>query len=105
MLAYFCVAGKQFMASKGDIITDCPFVKGQVGDIVFVDKVIGIGDKFGDSGDSFIKGAKIELKIVKQGIAKKLQIVNFKPQKRHEKWKGFRRKYTNLEVLEIHWSK
>lgn len=73
------------MASKGDIITDCPFIKGQVGDVLFVDKVMGIGDKFGGSDGVFIKGAKVELKIVKQGIAKKLQIVNFKPQKRHEK--------------------
>ncbi|GCE63433.1 50S ribosomal protein L21 [Candidatus Mycoplasma haematohominis] len=105
MFAYFCVAGKQYIAKKGDILVNCPFVRGDIGDIFFTEQVLGINDTIGSPAGQYLSGAKIELKIVKQGLSKKLRIVNFRPQKRHEKWKGHRTKYTNLEVMQIYWSK
>lgn len=105
MFAYFCVAGKQYIAKKGDTLLNCPFISGNIGDVVFSEEVLGINNTIGSPEGKFLKGAKVELKIVKQGLHKKLRIVNFRPQKRHEKWKGHRTKYTNLEVTQIYWSK
>lgn len=101
MFAYFEVKGKQYIAKKGDILRNCPCFQGNVGDVVFIDRVLGVNDSVGSPEGVYIPGVKIELKIVKQGKSKKMRIVNFRPQKRHEKWKGFRRRYTDLEVLDI----
>lgn len=85
MLAYFCLSGKQFVAKEGDIVVNCPFVKGNVGDVVITDQVLGIGEAIGSPDGKFLAGAKVELKIVKQFKSKKIRIVNFRPQKRHER--------------------
>lgn len=73
------------MAKVGDRLIGCPYVEGNVGDVVYTEEVLGINDEIGCPAGKFLPGAKIEMKIVKQGKKRKLRIVNFRPQKRHEK--------------------
>lgn len=85
MFAYFEVNGKQYIAKVGDILKDCPHLRGQIGDVIFTEKVLGINDCVGSPDGVYLDGAKVELKIVKHGKSKKIRVVNFRPQKRHEK--------------------
>ncbi|AEW45712.1 50S ribosomal protein L21 [Mycoplasma haemocanis str. Illinois] len=106
MIAYFCLAGKQYMAKVGDVLENCPHIKGEVGEKVISNEVMGIDTSLAcDMNTPYLVGATVELRIVKQGKAKKLRVVKFISQKRHKRWKGHRTMYTNLEVLGIHWSK
>lgn len=105
MIAYFCLSGKQFFAKEGDILDGCPYVDGVKGQIVFSEEVMCINEVTSFDNSPFIKNAKVELKILKQGKTKKIRVVKFISQKRHKRWKGHRSKYTKLQVLKIHWQR
>lgn len=85
MFAYFEVANKQFIAKKGDILRNCPFIPGNVGDTICSDRILAMDDFVSYPEGKPIEGAYVSLKIVKQGLSRKKRIVHFSPQKRHEK--------------------
>ncbi|MDH4388367.1 MAG: 50S ribosomal protein L21 [Fimbriimonas sp.] len=93
--------GKQYVASKGDVII-VDKLEGEAGTSVELTEVVAVVD--GDNtlvGSPFIKGAKVVAEIVRQGKAKKINAFNYKPKKNERKRWGHRQPETHIKVTEV----
>lgn len=93
--------GKQYVASKGDVII-VDKLEGEAGAKVELTEVVAVVD--GDKtvvGSPFIKGAKVVGEIVRQGKAKKINAFNYKPKKNERKRWGHRQPETHIKVTEV----
>ena len=93
--------GKQYVASKGDVII-VDKLEGEAGTSVELTEVVAVVD--GDKtvvGSPFIKGAKVVAEIVRQGKANKINAFNYKPKKNERKRWGHRQPETHIKVTEV----
>jgi len=93
--------GKQYVASKGDVII-VDKLEGEAGTSVELTEVVAVVD--GDNtlvGSPFIKGAKVVAEIVRQGKAKKINAFNYKPEENERKRWGHRQPETHIKVTEV----
>ncbi|MCE8162687.1 MAG: 50S ribosomal protein L21 [Candidatus Moeniiplasma glomeromycotorum] len=72
--------------------------KFKVGDIIKVDQVLKHGEEF---GQPYLEGIIVSLKVVREGLDKKLTIVKKKAKKRYQLKKGYRAKFTKVQVIGI----
>lgn len=93
--------GKQYVASKGDVII-VDKLEGEAGTSVELTEVVAVvnGEKT-VVGSPFIKGAKVVAEIVRQGKAKKINAFNYKPKKNERKRWGHRQPETHIKVTEV----
>lgn len=71
-------------------------------DIVTFDKVLLVSDKTAKIGTPYVKNAKVTAKVEKQGKAKKIIIIKYKPKKGSTRRKqGHRQPYTKLIIETI----
>ena len=98
MKAIIETGGKQYGVNVGDVI----FVEKLDLDVdkeVVFDKVLMAN---GVVGNPYVKGAKVEGVIVKQGKSKKIKIFTYTPNKRStRKTRGHRQPYTKVEIKTI----
>lgn len=101
MYAVIETGGKQLKVEVGQTI----FVeKLEVaeGDVVTFDNVLVYSNRTTKVGTPYVKGAKVTAKVEKQGKAKKIIIVKYKPKKGSTRRKqGHRQPYTKLTVETI----
>lgn len=72
------------------------------GDVVTFDKVLVVSDKSTKVGTPYVKGATVTAKVEKQGKAKKIVIIKYKPKKGSTRRKqGHRQPYTKLIIETI----
>jgi len=72
------------------------------GDVVTFDKVLVVSDKSTKVGTPYVKGATVTAKVEKQGKAKKIIIIKYKPKKGSTRRKqGHRQPYTKLIIETI----
>jgi large subunit ribosomal protein L21 len=93
--------GKQYTASKGDVLI-IEKLDGEAGTKVELTEVVAVvnGDKT-EVGSPFVKGAKVVGEIVRQGKAKKINAFNYKPKKNERKRWGHRQPQTHLMVTDV----
>lgn len=97
MKAVFESGGKQYYASVGDVLY-LEKIDGSADDKITFENVLMIDEK---SGNPYIKGAKVEAKILKQGKAKKIIVYKFKAKKKYRRTQGHRQPYTKVEITKI----
>lgn len=101
MLAIIKTGGKQYKVEKGDKIK-IEKVEGGEKDKVAFEEVLFVGDeKKVKMGDPFIKTAKVEAKILKQGKGKKVWGIKHKAKKRYKVKFGHRQNFTEVEIVKI----
>ena len=112
MLAVIKTGGKQYLVSPGDKIKveklDPPSPKATEGQgkkdnsEVFFDEVLLLekNNKL-EIGTPFIKGARVQAKILKHGKGDKLIIFKYKAKKRYKRKIGHRQPYTEIEIIKI----
>jgi len=101
MYALIEACGKQYKVSKGDIIF---FEKldEEEGKKVTFDKVILVSDEDKvQVGNPYVKGVKVEGKVVAHGKGKKIIVFKMKSKKNSRKKQGHRQPYTKVEIIEI----
>ena len=101
MKAIVKTGGKQYTATKGDVII-VEKLEGEAGTKVELTEVVAVVD--GDKtkvGSPFIKGAKVVGEIVRQSKAKKINAFNYKPKKNERKRWGHRQPQTHIKVTEV----
>ncbi|MBE6538538.1 MAG: 50S ribosomal protein L21 [Ruminococcaceae bacterium] len=101
MFAVIETGGKQYKVNEGDII----FVEKldvNEGETVTFDKVMALstGDDF-KVGAPTVEGAKVEANVVKNGKAKKIYVMKYKPKKNEKKKIGHRQPYTKVQITKI----
>ncbi|MFH0749811.1 MAG: 50S ribosomal protein L21 [Candidatus Gottesmanbacteria bacterium] len=101
MFAVVEISGKQYIATPGEtIIVDR--IDGKDGETVTFDRVFLVSDeKKVTVGTPVVKGAKVTVKITKQGKGEKLEVRRYKHKVRYRKHIGFRAHETKLEIVSI----
>ena len=98
MKAVIETGGKQYLVGVGDVIY-VEKLGGKDNDKVVFDKVLMAN---GVVGNPYVKDAKVEGIIVKQGKSKKIKIFTYTPNKRStRKTRGHRQPYTKVEIKTI----
>ena len=101
MYAIIEACGKQYKVVEGDIVF---FEKldTEEGKKVTFDKVILVSDDGKvQVGNPYVKGVKIEGKVVSHGKGKKIIVFKMKPKKNERKKQGHRQPYTKVEITSI----
>ncbi|MFH0969134.1 MAG: 50S ribosomal protein L21 [Patescibacteria group bacterium] len=101
MLAVIKTGGKQYLVKEGTKIK-IEKIEGEVGGKFGFSKVLFVGnEKEAKVGAPFIKGAKVEGKILKQDRAKKVWGIKHKAKKRYKVKFGHRQPFTEVEITKI----
>lgn len=101
MYAIIESCGKQYKVTEGDVIF---FEKldAEEGKSVDFEKVVLVsdGDKI-EIGNPYVKGVKVEGKVVAHGKGKKIIVFKYKPKKNYRRKQGHRQPYTKVEITSI----
>ncbi|MDX9741017.1 MAG: 50S ribosomal protein L21 [Gammaproteobacteria bacterium] len=101
MYAVFQTGGKQYRASKGDVIR-VEKIDAEEGAIVNIDRVLMITN--GEDvkvGAPLIEGGSVSAKVRSQGRAAKIRIIKHRRRKHYHKEQGHRQYYTELQITDI----
>ncbi|HUY62195.1 MAG TPA: 50S ribosomal protein L21 [Candidatus Paceibacterota bacterium] len=102
-VAVIKTGGKQYVVSKGDILT-IEKLSGDLkkGDSVVFGEVLLV-DNGSDTtiGAPTIKGAEVKGTVVESGRAKKIEVVKYKPKSRYYKRRGHRQPLLKVKIDSI----
>ena len=101
MKAIIVTGGKQYVVAEGDVL----FIEKlnvEAEATVKFDQVLAVLDgENSQFGAPVVAGAVVEAKVVKNGKAKKIHILKYKPKKGEKKKIGHRQPYTKVEITKI----
>ena len=101
MYAIIESCGKQYKVAEGDVVF---FEKldAEEGKKVSFDKVVLVSDdKKIEVGAPYVKGIKVEGKVLANGKAKKILVYKYKAKKNYRRTQGHRQPYTKVEITSI----
>ena len=101
MYAVIQVGSDQFKVSEGDII-EVDRLKEGPGDKISLEEVLMFSDgKDVKLGQPVLSGAKVEAEVVDETQGEKVIAFKYRPRKAFAKKKGFRAKFTALQIKKI----
>ena len=101
MYAIIEACGKQYKVVAGDVVF-LEKLDTEAGKKVTFDSVILVSDEKGvQVGNPYVKGVKVEGKVVAHGKGKKIVVFKMKPKKNERKKQGHRQPYTKVEITAI----
>ena len=101
MYAIIESCGKQYKVAEGDVVF---FEKldAEEGKKVTFDKVVLVSEEGKvQVGTPYVKGVKVEGKVVSHGKGKKIIVFKMKPKKNYRRKQGHRQPYTKVEITSI----
>ena len=101
MYAIIESCGRQYKVSEGDVVF---FEKldTEEGKAVKFDKVVLVSnDGKVEVGAPYVKGVKVEGKVVSHGKGKKILVYKYKAKKNYRRTQGHRQPYTKVEITKI----
>ncbi len=101
MYAIIESCGKQYKVAQGDVVF---FEKldTEVGKkVTFKEVVLVSDDKKVEVGAPYVKGAKVEGKVVEHGKGKKILVYKYKAKKNYRRTQGHRQPYTKVEITKV----
>jgi len=101
MKAIIVTGGKQYTVAEGDVLY-IEKLNAEAESTVTFDQVLAVLDGENSKiGSPIVEGAAVEAKIVKNGKAKKITVMTYKPKKGEKKKQGHRQPYTKVEITKI----
>ncbi len=101
MYAIIETGGKQYKVQAGDTVY-VELLKAEADDEITIDTVVALGADDGIKvGAPYVDGASVTAKVVKNGKAKKITVMTYKPKKNEKRKLGHRQPYTKLEITAI----
>ena len=100
MYAIIETGGKQYKVQYGDVV----FVEklAAEADETVEFKVIAISDENGTKfGTPYVEGASVTGKVLKNGKAKKITVMTYKPKKGEKRKMGHRQPYTKVQIESV----
>ena len=101
MYAIIESCGKQYKVAEGDVVF---FEKLDVEEgkkVIFDNVVLVSDDKKVEVGAPYVKGVKVEGKVVSHGKGKKILVYKYKAKKNYGRTQGHRQPYTKVEITKI----
>jgi large subunit ribosomal protein L21 len=101
MHAVIATGGRQYLVKEGDIIK-VEKIEAKEGEKVKLDQVLML-EKDGEYqfGQPLVENTFVEGKVLKQGRAKKVVVLKFKPKKKYQKKIGHRQSFTEIKIEQI----
>ena len=101
MYAVIESCGKQYKVAEGDVVF-FEKLNSEAGDTVKFDNVVLVSDdKKVEVGAPYVKGVKVEGKVVSHGKGKKILVYKYKAKKNYRRKQGHRQPYTKVEITKI----
>ena len=101
MYAVIEACGKQYKVTKGDVVF-FDKLEVEVGKKVTFDKVVLLSDDGKvEVGAPYVKGIKVEGKVVAHDKGKKIIVFKYKAKKNYRRKQGHRQPYTKVEITAI----
>ena len=101
MYAIIESCGRQYKVSEGDVVF-FEKLEAEEGKKITFDKVILVSDgKKVEVGTPYVKGIKVEGKVVSHGKGKKILVYKYKAKKNYRRTQGHRQPYTKVEITKI----
>ena len=101
MYAVIEACGKQYKVTKGDVVF-FEKLEAEEGKKVTFDKVVLLSDEGKiEVGAPYVKGIKVEGKVVSHGKHKKIVVFKMKAKKNERTKQGHRQPYTKVEITSI----
>ena len=101
MYAIIETGGKQYKVQAGDTVY-VELLKAEAEDEITIDTVVALGADDGIKvGAPYVDGASVTAKVVKNGKAKKITVMTYKPKKNEKRKLGHRQPYTKLEITAV----
>ena len=101
MYAIIESCGKQYKVAEGDVVF---FEKLDVEEgkkVTFDNVVLVSDDKKVEVGAPYVKGVKVEGKVVSHGKGEKILVYKYKAKKNYRRTQGHRQPYTKVEITKI----
>ena len=101
MYAIIETCGKQYKVSEGDVVF-FEKLEAEEGKKVKFDNVILVSDNGKvEVGTPYVKGAKVEGKVIAHGKGKKIVDFKYKAKKNYRRKQGHRQPYTKVEITSV----
>ena len=101
MYAIIESCGKQYKVAEGDVVF-FEKLEGEEGKKVTFDNVVLVSnDSKVEVGAPYVKGVKVEGKVVSHGKGKKIIVFKMKAKKNYRRKQGHRQPYTKVEITTI----
>lgn len=101
MYAIIESCGRQYKVTKGDVVFFEKLEAEEGKKVTFDNVVLVSDDKKVEVGTPYVKGVKVEGKVVSHGKAKKILVYKYKAKKNYRRTQGHRQPYTKVEITNI----
>ena len=101
MYAIIESCGKQYKVSEGDVVFFEKLDAEEGKKVTFNEVILVSDDKKVEVGMPFIKGVKVEGKVIAHGKGKKILVYKYKAKKNYRRTQGHRQPYTKVEITKI----
>ena len=101
MYAIIESCGKQYKVAEGDVIFFERLDTEEGKKVTFDNVILVSDDKKVEVGAPYVKGVKVEGKVVSHGKGKKILVYKYKAKKNYRRTQGHRQPYTKVEITKI----
>ena len=101
MYAIIESCGKQYKVAEGDVVFFEKLDTEEGKKVTFKDVVLVSDDKKVEVGAPYVKGVKVEGKVVEHGKGKKIIVYKYKAKKNYRRTQGHRQPFTKVEITKI----
>lgn len=101
MYAIIESCGRQYKVTEGDVVFFEKLDAEEGKKVTFDNVVLVSDDKKVEVGAPYVKGVKVEGKVVSHGKGKKILVYKYKAKKNYRRTQGHRQPYTKVEITKI----
>ena len=101
MYAIIESCGRQYKVTEGDVVFFEKLEAEEGKKITFENVVLVSDDKKVEVGAPYVKGIKVEGKVISHGKGKKIIVYKYKAKKNYRRTRGHRQPYTKVEITKI----
>ena len=101
MYAIIESCGRQYKVTQGDVVFFEKLDAEEGKKVTFDHVVLVSDDKKIEVGAPYVKGVKVEGKVVSHGKGKKILVYKYKAKKNYRRTQGHRQPYTKVEITAI----
>ncbi len=101
MYAIIESCGRQYKVAEGDVVFFEKLEAEEGKKITFDQVVLVSDDKKVEVGAPYVKGVKVEGKVVSHGKGQKILVYKYKAKKNYRRTQGHRQPYTKVEITSI----
>ena len=101
MYAIIEACGKQYKVAEGDVVFFEKLDTEEGKKVTFSNVVLVSNEGKVEIGNPYVKGYKVEGKVVSHGKGKKIVVFKYKVKKNYRRKQGHRQPYTKVEITSI----